>query len=44
MVAIIYSFLERLSKGTVKQAHVINLLCDVQVFSTVYGCCKHDVY
>ena len=27
----------------VKQAHVINPRCDVQIFSTVHGCGKHDV-
>ena len=32
MVAVIYSFLERLSKGRVKQAHVTNLRFDVQIY------------
>ena len=28
----------------VKQAHVINPRCDVQIFSTVHGCGKQDCY
>ena len=28
----------------VKQAHVINSRCDVQIFSTVHGCGKQDCY
>ena len=28
----------------VKQAHVINLHCDVRIFSTVYGCGKYYIY
>ena len=27
----------------VKQAQIINLSCDVQIFSTVQGCGKHNV-
>ena len=27
----------------VKQTHVINPRCGVQIFSTVHGCHKHDV-